>query len=107
MLANKILKVLAGILDLVVIPVQFITTFVLGILVSLSFGLLLLPITMMWVVFSFPMIGASWLAAKIEWLRTPIGLVGIPWAILAQIFVALMPSMGELESRAYSADFAT
>ncbi len=82
------------------IPVQLITTFVVGLLVSLSFGILLLPISLVWALLSFPMIGASWLSAKADWLRTPIGLVGIPWAIIANIFVALMPSMGELESRA-------
>ncbi|MBU2620767.1 MAG: hypothetical protein KKD92_00415 [Proteobacteria bacterium] len=100
MLANRILNVLIGVLAFLVVPLQLITTFVLGLLVSLSFGILLLPITLIWVVFSFPMIGASWLTVKIGWLRTPIGLIGIPWAILADIFVSLMPSMGEMESRA-------
>ncbi|MBI5205807.1 MAG: hypothetical protein HZA11_12915 [Nitrospirae bacterium] len=100
MLANRILNVLVGVLAFLVVPLQLVTTFVLGLLVSLSFGILMLPITLIWVVLSFPMIGASWLTARIGWLRTPIGLIGIPWAILADIFVALMPSMGEMESRA-------
>ncbi len=100
MLANQILRALMGIIALLVIPLQFVTTLVLGLLVTLSFGILLLPISLIWIVLSFPMIGVSWLTAKIEWLRTPIGLVGIPWVILANTFVALMPSMGELESRA-------
>ena len=100
MLANRILRVLVGISGFVVIPVQLITTLVLGILVSVSFGILLLPISLIWILLLFPMIGASWLTAKIEWLRNPIGLLGIPWAIAATTFVALMPSMGELESRA-------
>ncbi len=100
MLANRILNVLVGITAFLVVPLQLVTTLVLGLLVTLSFGILLLPISLIWVALSFPMIGASWLTAKIGWLRTPIGLVGIPWAILANTFVALMPSMGELESRA-------
>jgi hypothetical protein len=100
MLANRILNVLLVITAFVVVPVQFITTLVLGLLVSLSFGILLLPISLIWILLSFPMIGASWLTAEIGWLRNPIGLLGIPWAIVANTFVALMPSMGELESRA-------
>jgi|GEM_PF-1080381 len=100
MLANRILNVLLGIAAFVVVPVQIITTLVLGILVTISFGLLLIPISLIWIILAFPMIGASWLTAKIRWLRNPIGLLGIPWAMVANTFVALMPSMGELESRA-------
>ena len=100
MLANRILNVFVVITALVVVPLQLVTTLILGLLVSLSFGILLFPISLLWILLSFPMIGASWLTAKIKWLRTPIGLVGIPWAIVANTFVALMPSMGELESRA-------
>lgn len=100
MLANRILNVLVGITAFVVVPVQIISTLILGLLVSISFGLLLMPISLIWILLAFPMIGASWLTAKIGWLRNPIGLLGIPWAIVANTFVALMPSMGELESRA-------
>lgn len=100
MLANKLLNVLLGITAILVIPLQLITTFVLGLLVTVTFGILLFPVSLIWILFSFPMIGISWLTAKIGWLRTPVGLIGIPWAILANTFVALMPSMGELESRA-------
>jgi len=100
MLANRILNVLLGITAILVIPLQLVTTLVLGLLVRLTFGILLLPISLIWILLSFPMIGASWLTAKIRWLRTPIGILGMPWAILANTFVALMPSMGELESRA-------
>ena len=100
MLANRILIVLVGITAFVVVPVQLITTLVLGLLVSVSLGILLFPISLIWILLLLPMIGASWLTAKIGWLRNPIGLLGIPWAIVANTFVALMPSMGELESRA-------
>jgi hypothetical protein len=100
MLANRILNILLSITYILVIPVQFITTFVLGLLVTISFGILLFPISLIWILLSFPMIGVSWLTSKIKWLRVPLGLLGIPWAFVANIFVALMPSMGELESRA-------
>ena len=100
MLANRILNILLGIAAIIVVPLQFITTFVLGILVSISYGILLLPITFLWVLLLFPMIGVSWLTSKMAWLRIPVGLLGIPWAIVADTYVALMPSMGEIENRA-------
>jgi len=98
--ANRILYVILTLLAWIVVPTQFITTLVLGILVSLSFGLLLLPISLVWIVLIFPLIGTSWLCNRIEVLRNPIGLVGIPWAVVAIIYACLMPSMGELENRA-------
>ncbi len=99
MLANRILHGVLFVTSIVVIPLQFVTTLLLGWLVSLTFGLLLLPMSLIWILLSFPILGASWLCSKIEWLRTPIGLVGIPWVVVANTFVALMPSMGEIEGR--------
>ena len=106
MFANRILFILTGILAFVVVPIQLITTFVLGILVNLSFGLLLLPFSLIWILLSFPLIGASWLTSKVKWLRNPIGLLGIPWAIVTDIYICLIPSMGELEGRAAKAMLA-
>jgi len=100
MIANRILDSLLVITGILVIPLQIVSTFLLGLLVHLTFGILLLPISLIWILLSFPMMGASWLTAKVRWLRTPIGILGIPWAIIANTFVALMPSMGEQESRA-------
>ncbi|MFA5238642.1 MAG: hypothetical protein WC476_02895 [Phycisphaerae bacterium] len=101
MTANRILDLIITILAWIVVPVQIVTTLVLGILVSCSFGLLLFPISFIWIVFIFPLIGASWLCNKFEVLRNPVGLIGIPWAVIAHTYCCLMPSMGELESRAY------
>lgn len=100
MIANRILDNLLFITSILVIPLQLVTTFLLSLLVHLTFGILLLPISLIWILLSFPMMGASWLTSKVRWLRTPIGIIGIPWAIIANTFVSLMPSMGELESRA-------
>jgi hypothetical protein len=96
---DAILTVLAWI----VVPVQLVTTLVLGLLVSLPLlGFLLqLVISLVWMVLLLlPMLGLSWLCSKAEPLRNPIGLLGIPWAVVADIYVCLMPSMGEFESRA-------
>lgn len=100
MVSNRILNAILTVLAWIVVPVQFVTTLVLGILVSLSFGLLLLPISLVWMVLLFPMVGASWLCSRAEPLRNLIGLLGIPWAVVANTYACLMPSMGELESRA-------
>lgn len=100
MLANRILNIILGIAAFFVVPVQIITTLIIGLLVSVSFRLLLIPISLVWALLAFPMIGASWFASRVDWLRNPIGILGIPWAFCANTFVALMPAMGELESRA-------
>jgi len=100
MIANRILDVLMSILAFVVIPVQMVTTLVLGLAVSITFGLLLLPISLMWMLLYFPMLGLSWVCFKVSVLRELIGIVFIPWVIVADVFVAIIPSMGELESRA-------
>ncbi|MCH8153121.1 MAG: hypothetical protein IH830_12215 [Planctomycetes bacterium] len=100
LLANAILSVLSSVLGVVTLPVQCVTTFVLGILVRLTFGLLLLPISLVWViVFLGPLLGTSWLWDKMPLLRLPLAMIGIPLALLASVYVCLMPSMGEFESR--------
>lgn len=100
MLANRILDIIISIIALPVVLLQFVTTFLLGLLVSLSFGLLLLPISLVWLLLLAPMLGTSWLCHKLPILRDVIGILGIPWVVLAEIFVCLMPSMGEVDSRA-------
>ena len=100
MAANRLLDWALTALAWVVLPVQLVTTLVLGLLVSVSFGLLAWPIGLLWMVFLWPLVGASWLCSRVEALRNPIGFLGIPWAILANTYVCLMPAMGELEGRA-------
>jgi hypothetical protein len=99
-IANRILEVVLTVLAWIVLPIQLVTTFILGVLVACSFGLLLLPLSIVWIVLASPLIGASWLCARVAFLRTPIGVLGIPWAALANTYCCLIPSMGELESRA-------
>ena len=100
MLANRVLDAILTVLAWIVVPVQVGTTLILGLLVSLTFGLLLLPFSLVWMVLLFPMLGVSWLCSKLELLRNPIGLVGVPWAVIANTYACLIPSMGELENRA-------
>jgi len=100
LLANRILNTLIILSALVIIPMQIVTTFVLGILVYLTFGLLLLPISLIWTVFFLtPLLGLSWLWWNVKILRPPIAVIGVPLALLGNTYTALMPSMGDFESR--------
>lgn len=101
MIANRILNVVLIMLAWIVVPLELVTTFVLGVLVSITFGLLLLPIGLSWtILFLAPLLGLSWFCYKLPVFRNIIGILFLPWAVLADTFVALMPSMGELENRA-------
>jgi len=83
-----------------VLPLQFVTTFVLGILCSLTFDLPLFPLSLIWIVcFLGPLLGLSWLWERIPLLRIPLAVIGIPLAVVANTYVALVPSLGELDSR--------
>jgi hypothetical protein len=100
MITNRVLEIILGILSFVVIPVQIVTTFVLGILIRLTFGLLLFPLSLIWVVlFLYPLIGLSYVYEKAPILRIPIAIIGIPIAVLGNTYASLIPSMGETESR--------
>jgi len=100
MITNKIIQIIISITAIIIIPVQFITTFILGLLVRLSFGLLLFPLNFVWItIFYGPLFGLSYLYEKITFLRPLVGLIGIPFAVVGNMYVALIPSMGEMESR--------
>jgi hypothetical protein len=100
LLTNRILDIVFTVVGIPFIPLQFITTFILGILVSLTFGLLLIPVSLIWILFFLgPLMGLSWLWLRLPVLRLPIAIVGIPLATIGHVFVTLMPSMGEWESR--------
>lgn len=100
MFTNKVVRITLGILAIVVLPIQLITTFVLSIMVELSFGILLLPFSLVWaILFYGPLIAMSYLFEKVIFFRPCISLLGIPCAVLGNIYVALIPSMGEFDSR--------
>lgn len=100
MITNKIIHILIVITSFIVIPVQMVTTFILGIFVTLTFGILLIPFTIIWIiVFLAPLVGLSYIFEKIAILRPFISIVGIPLAVIANAYIALLPSMGEMDSR--------
>jgi len=99
MLANRVLTVVAGLLSWVFLPVSLVTVNVGGCLVALTFGLLLLPLSLIWIVlFMSPLLGLSWLWEKAPLLRFPLAIIGIPVAALGYVYVLCIPSMGEQDS---------
>ena len=100
MITNRTLEIILGILSIVVIPIQIVTTFVLGILISITFGLLLFPLNFVWtVIFQYPLIGLSYVYEKALILRIPVAIIGILFAVSGNTYASLIPSMGETKSR--------
>lgn len=99
MRANRILNIITGLLALPTLPIGLVTSNVGGCLVALTFGLLLIPITIIWQFFVWPLLGLSWAWDKVPLLRIPLAIVGIPLAAMGTTYVALMPSMGDLGER--------
>tara|TARA_R110001583_G_C5576561_1_gene402548 strand:+ start:75 stop:551 length:477 start_codon:yes stop_codon:yes gene_type:complete len=100
MITNRVLEIILGILGFIVVPIQLITTFVLGILIRLTFGLLLFPLSFIWaILFLYPLIGLSYVYEKAPILRIPIAIIGIPLAVIGNTFACLIPSLGDMESR--------
>jgi hypothetical protein len=98
--ANKIVDSLVSVTAFVVVPLQFVSTLLLGCLVTITFGALLLPISFLWMVlFLWPLLWLSRLWDKVSLLRIPCGIVGIPLAVLGNAYTAMMPSMGDTKSR--------
>lgn len=100
MITNKIISVIVTITSFIVVPIQLITTFILGLLVKITFGVLLIPFSIIWVViFLGPLLGLSYVYERIFLLRPFVAIIGIPFAVIGDTYVALLPSMGELDSR--------
>jgi len=94
-----ILHFLFGLLFAPLVLVQGISTFVLGCLVSITFGLLLFPFGIIWWPFLGFLLASSWLWGNIRISRPLLLLPGVFVAELASAYVALIPSMGEWQSR--------
>lgn len=98
-MTNKIIHLLTGFVALVLLPIAPITTLILGLLVTITMGLLLIPITLIWLCFYFPLLGLSFVWEKVKIARPFISIVAIPIATIGYAFVGLMPSMGEKNSK--------
>ena len=88
-----------GFILMPLIILQLISTFVLGIVVQITFGLALLPMSIPWLPMMRLMLGGSRL-----WIAVPVlrPVLIVPLLLVSQIagkYVAFMPSMGEWDSR--------
>lgn len=99
MFANRILLGLSGIVCLVGLPLQLVTTLVLGILARLTFGLILIPFSLVWMILLGWLLATSWAWEKIPLVRPILALVGIPSAAIAVSYASFLPEMGEWDSR--------
>ena len=70
-------------------------TAVLGLLVAITFGLLLLPLSLLWMpIFGF-LIGSSWLWIRAWYVRPLILILGVVIAILGNLYTSFVLDMGE------------
>ena len=100
MITNKVIDIFLTLTAWIVFPLQLITTFVLGILVRLTFGLLLFPFSFVWVcLFLGPLLGIAYVWERVPFTRLFVSLLGVPFAVVGDIYVCLIPSMGEMDSR--------
>ena len=100
MLTNNIIRIVTGLLSVVFIPIVPISTFFLGLLVTITFGQFLLLISLVWsIFFYFPLFGLSFVYENFKIIRPIAAIIGIPIAIVGEVFVSLMPSMGENDSK--------
>jgi hypothetical protein len=89
-----------NLLYLPLLPVQLVSTFILGLLVRVTLGLLLIPLSVvLWWPFLGFLLGSSWLWGKVGLSRPVLLLPGVAVAEVASAVVGLMPSMGEWQSR--------
>ena len=100
MTTNYIIRFTTALISVIIIPVAAVTTFFLNILIRTSFGLLMWPIFMAWCFcFYYPLLGLSYLFNRFTFLRPIVAIIGIPIAIAGYAYNALMPSMGEVNSK--------
>ena len=95
MLANRIIWLLTIPLSLILLPVSFVSNLVLELSVKVTFGLLLLPLQVVWMVLiGVPLLGTSLLWEKAPLLRPLLAIVGVPIALIGWALIHLLPSLG-------------
>mgnify|MGYP001561902866 CR=1 FL=1 len=98
-LANPLHSLVGGLLSLPLLILVPVSTFLLGLMVRVTFGLLLIPMSAVWWVFLLPVVGSSWVWVKVPLVRPVLLVPGVLAAQLAAAFASLMPEMGEMDSR--------
>jgi hypothetical protein len=72
-------------------PISRVTTAVCGCLVVVTIGFLALPISFVWLPFYYLLSGTSWLWLQAWYLRPILLLPGVIVALIADLYVMLMP----------------
>ena len=90
-LALAVVRGVCTVLSVVLFPIGVITTFLGGLLIALTFGLLLIPINLIWLPIFGALSGTSWLWLHAWYLRPLLLLPGVLLATMATIFVVLTP----------------
>ena len=91
---SRVLWVLTGFSGFVVVPISFISIPVIAAVDLLTFGLLKSIFNLICVpIFLGPLLGLSWLWEVLPALRLPIAFIGVPLALLAHTYIALVGSL--------------
>ncbi len=96
-----------GIISVIAIPlfpIQLVTTFVLGLLAKITFGIFLWIGSVIWMPFFALLIATSWLWLRVPLLRILLFFPGIILAVVSNIYATLMPCMGEWDARKIKID---
>ncbi len=88
-----------GFLGIVLIPVQLVTTCILGAIGSLTFGLLPLLLSIPWIVLLGLLLGTSWLWLKVPLIRPVVLVPGLVVAFVSREYAAMVPEHGDFGAR--------
>jgi len=99
MIINKILNILLGITDVLLLIPVFILIKLTRLLAYLTFGLILIPLSLIWLAFYLPLIGLSWVYNKVTFLRIPIAILGMPIAFFGYVYIDSITHMGEMRQK--------
>lgn len=93
---NSVLRFLLLPAFLLIAPV----TIILGLLVTATFGLLLVPLSALWLPFLGALLGTSWLWTRVPFARPLLLAPGPLIALIGYAYVSLCPDMGEKYQKA-------
>ncbi len=89
--AEFLVKGLTTVLGVVLLPLEVLTTGLGGCLIALTFGVLYLLLSLIWLPVLGLLLGTSWLWLRAWYLRPVLLLPGVIIAVVADVFVMLAP----------------
>ena len=76
---------------IILLPLQMVSTAIGGCLIALTFGVLSIILSIIWLPFLGLLLGTSWLWLRVWYLRPILLIPGVAVAILATVYVMLAP----------------